>query len=140
MNNFKQGSRGGEWDMYCSLLFHIYTYYLLSGPVIDHRHHLSFIFCTEIHSTWASKQPRIVLTYQSYRRSVYYWSKIFNVINKNLQRKMMRLLYITLIYLLSLHLHRNQSELTRQYNVSFLSCSLFKILHFDNDTTLSDWP
>ncbi|GLT79585.1 hypothetical protein SLA2020_510680 [Shorea laevis] len=31
------------------------NHYLGSWPVIDHRHHLSFILCTEIHPTWASK-------------------------------------------------------------------------------------
>lgn len=58
----------------------------MSRPVVDHGHHLSFIFCTEVHSTWTSKQPGIVLTYQSNCRSVYYWSKIIDIINKDLER------------------------------------------------------
>lgn len=70
-----------------------FTQYLVSWPVVDHGHHLSFILATEIHSTWTSKQPRVVLTHQSNCGSVYYRCKVFDVINKNLDEKSIGLLY-----------------------------------------------
>ena len=67
--------------------------YLTSWPVINYGHHLSFIFSTEVHSTWASEQSWIVLAYQTYWRSVDYWSKIFNVINQYLKDKIHNIYY-----------------------------------------------
>lgn len=64
-----------------------FPFYLMSWPIVDHRHHLPFVLRTKIHTTWTSKQPWIILAHQSNCWSVYYWSKIFNVINKDLGRK-----------------------------------------------------
>jgi len=57
---------------------------LISWPVINHRHHFSTIFRTEIHSPRPSKQATVILANQTYSWSINNRRIFLNVVDQNL--------------------------------------------------------
>ena len=55
--------------------------YLLCWPVVNHRHHLPLILCTEIHPAGSSEQTTVILTDQADSGSVYYRCKILDIVD-----------------------------------------------------------
>ena len=55
--------------------------YLLCWPIVNHRHHLPLILCTEVHPTRTPEQTTVVLTDQANSRSVYYRREILDIVN-----------------------------------------------------------